>query len=274
MELVTTYEIPGVEGLVTRVRFGNRVVEYWGGGSNSKNLLIAHDGQCIFDVRTAKKNITWRLAENASSIASEFNAPNPLIIAVWHQGEVGDSVSRGLDLSPEDYFKSGIPLFPKNGPFDVNTVEGNKYLREIFDIYVPAILSETKTEAIPESTAMIGASRGALSTLYALSKFPEKFHTALAHSTHWPIGGNPLVKLTIENLPNPGVHTIWMAHGTEGFDSEYEPFQSYANQLLANKGYEIGKDFTFNMYPGAGHTEAAWAEQSRDSLRNWFKKIT
>jgi hypothetical protein len=82
------------------------------------------------------------------------------------------------------------------------------------------------------------------------------------------------VKLTIENLPNPGVHTIWMAHGTEGFDSEYEPFQNYAHQLLADKGYVIGEDFTFNLYPGAGHTEAAWAEQSRDSLRNWFKKIS
>ncbi len=274
MELVTAYEIPGVEGLVTRVRFGDRVVEYWGGGVNSKKLLIAHDGQCIFDVRTAKRNTTWQLAENSSTIASEFNSPNPLIIAIWHQGEVGDSVSRGLDLSPEDYFKSGIELFPKNGPFDVNAVEGNKYLREIFEIYVPAILRETKTEASPERTAMIGASRGALSTLYALSKFPDRFHTALAHSTHWPIGGNPLVKLTIENLPNPGVHTIWMAHGTEGFDSEYEPFQNYAHQLLADKGYVIGEDFTFNMYPGAGHTEAAWAEQSRDSLRNWFKKIT
>jgi len=274
MELVAAYEIPSVEGLVTRVKFGNRVVEYWGGGANSKNLLIAHDGQCIFDVRTAKRNTTWQLAENASNIAREFNSPNPLIIAIWHQGEVGDSVSRGLDLSPEDYFKSGIQLFPKNGPFDLNAVEGNKYLREIFEIYLPAILSKTRTEATPERTAMIGASRGALSTLYALSKFPEKFHTALAHSTHWPIGGNPLVKLTIENLPKPGFHTIWMAHGTEGFDSEYEPFQNYAHQLLAKRGYVIGKDFTFNMYPGAGHTEAAWAEQSRDSLRNWFKKIS
>lgn len=273
MEVVSKYQIPDVSGEVTRVQFGSRVVEFWGGGKDSDRLLIAHDGQCIFDTKTAKNNTTWRLAENSIEICKEFDSSPPLIIAVWHQGQVGDSVSRGLDLSPEDYFKSGIKLFPKNGPFDVSKVEGNKYLRDIFETYIPAILEFTKTETCAAKTAMIGASRGALSTLYAASKFSGHFHTALAHSTHWPIGRDPLVQMTIENLPLPGEHFIWMAHGTEGFDAEYEPFQNYAHELLLNKGYRSEKDFSFQLYPGMGHTESAWALQSKDSLRNWFQKI-
>ena len=272
MEILARYNLPGVDGVVSRVSIGSRILEYWGGGSNTDKLLIAHDGQCIFDSKSAKRNTTWKLAENATRVSAELNTSVPLIIAVWHQGEVGDSVSRGLDLSPEDYFKSGIKLFPKNGPFDVSVVAGNKYLRQIFEDFVPIICKATNTEVTPEKTAMIGASRGALSTLYALSKHPEKFHTAIAHSTHWTIGRNPLVKLTIENLPSPGRHRIWMSHGTLGFDSEYEPFQKYAHELLMEKGYVENKDFEFTLYPGHAHDEVAWAKQSLESLRNWLNK--
>lgn len=273
MKVVSRYQIPNVSGEITRVEFGTRIVEFWGGGEDSDKLLIAHDGQCVFDVKTAKRNTTWQLAENAQFISNQFKSAPPLIVAIWHQGEVGDSVSRGLDLSPEDYFKSGMQLFPKNGPFDVSRVQGNKYLQEIFEIYVPSILNATKTRTTPAKTAMIGASRGALSTLYALSRFPNHFSTALAHSTHWPIGRDPLVKMTIENLPPPGKHRIWMSHGSEGFDAEYEPFQNYAHELLIQKGYSQERDFFFSFYPGAAHEEAAWAIQSIDSLRNWFEKI-
>lgn len=273
MEIIDSYQIPGVAGNVTRVKFVSHTVEFWGGSEKAEKLLIAHDGQCIFDQKVAKKNTTWKLAENASTVAKEFNTSPPLIVAVWHQGNVGDSVSRGIDLSPEDYFKSGMELFPKNGPFDVSAVKGNQYLKKIFEEYVPAIVEATKTQPAPETTAMIGASRGALCTLYAMSKYPDHFYTALAHSTHWPIGRNPLVEMTIENLPSPGRFRIWMSHGSQGFDSEYEPFQKYAHELLAKKGYELNKDFFFNYYPEGAHNEVSWAIQSVDSLRNWFQKI-
>ena len=273
VEEILSYKIPGISGAVTRVKFGERVVEFWGNSERTDKVLIAHDGQCIFDLRTAKRNTTWKLAETASYIAKEFETTPPLIIAIWHQGEVGDSVSRGLDLSPEDYFKSGMELFPKNGPFDVSAVQGNRYLSEIFDNIVPTVVSETRSHWTAEKTAMIGASRGALSTLYALSKHPDKFCVALAHSIHWPIGKNSLVEMTINNLPEPGKHFIWMAHGSEGFDAEYRPYQQYAHQLLLKKGFREHEHFSFTYYPGAAHNEASWSTQVPDSLRKWFEKI-
>jgi enterochelin esterase-like enzyme len=119
---------------------------------------------------------------------------------------------------------------------------------------------------------MIGASRGALSTLYALKDYSAKFHTALAHSTHWTIGKYPLVDLTIAGLPDPGKHKIWMAHGTEGLDSEYGEYQDHAHKLLLDKGYSFDHDLSFVFYDGAAHTEAAWAAQVGDSLSFWINK--
>lgn len=257
-----------------RVEFGNRIVEYWGGSQKTDTVLIAHDGQCIFDSRVAKKNKTWRLAQATSKLASSFGVPAPLIIGIWHQGEVGDSVARGIDLSPEDFFKSGITLFPKNGPFDVQAINGNLYLNQIFEEILPKIAESTQTNWVPEKTAMIGASRGALATLYSLSKHSAKFHTALAHSPHWPIGREPLVNMTIESLPMPGKHWIWMSHGDKGFDEEYEPFQTLANQLLIERGFRENIDFKFTHFPGSDHNEESWAKQASESLRFWFKKIT
>jgi len=133
-------------------------------------------------------------------------------------------------------------------------------------------LGRTNATYLAEKTAMIGASRGALSTLYALKNHSGSFHTALAHSTHWTIGKYPLVELTIAGLPEPGEHKIWMAHGTEGFDSEYGEFQDHAHKLLLEKGYSFDSDLSFTKYEGHAHTEAAWATQAADSLRFWINK--
>ena len=266
------YFLAGVDTPVRRFQIGERTIEYWSPEVQTDRILLAHDGQCIFDTRTAKKSTTWKLVENSISIAEELGVTPPLIIGFWHQGEVGDSVKRGLDLSPDSYFKSGIPLFPKNGPFDVSATKGDEYLSNIFNYYLPEILNRTNASYSPHKTAMIGASRGALSTLYALKNHPDKFHTALAHSTHWTIGKNPLVELTIAGLPQPGSHKIWMAHGTEGFDSEYGEYQEFAHKLLKQKGYSFDRDLSFKIYEGAAHTEAAWAVQSLDSIRYWINK--
>jgi hypothetical protein len=94
----------------------------------------------------------------------------------------------------------------------------------------------------------------------------------LAHSTHWTIGKYPLVELTIAGLPEPGEHKIWMAHGTQGFDSEYGEFQDHAHKLLLEKGYSFDRDLSFTLYEGAAHTEGAWATQASDSLRFWITK--
>jgi hypothetical protein len=137
------YFLEGVNSPVRRFKLGERTIEYWVPEIATDRILIAHDGQCIFDTRVAKKATTWQLVQNSIKVAAELDVTPPLIIGIWHQGEVGDSVARGLDLSPDSYFKSGIPLFPKNGPFDVNATKGDQYLNEIFETYLPEVLSRT-----------------------------------------------------------------------------------------------------------------------------------
>ena len=270
--MISTYYLPAVPYPIQRINIDGRIVEFCAPNEVTDRVLVAHDGQSVFNPDAAKNGQTWKLAETAATISTELGTNFPLIVAIWHQGQVGDSVSRGLDLSPEAYFKSGMELFPKNGPFDVSAIKGDEYLNNIFNKYLPAVVSLSNVVQSPEKTAMIGASRGALCSLYALRNHGDQFKTAIAHSTHWPIGKDPLVRMTIGGIPAPGEHRIWMSHGSEGFDAEYQPFQKLANRLMIKKGYRENMDFHFNYYPGGDHKESDWAKQAADSLQFWLKK--
>jgi hypothetical protein len=92
----------------------------------------------------------------------------------------------------------------------------------------------------------------------------------LALSPHWPIGGNPLVKRTIEELPKPGTHKVWMSRGTKSLDADYKPFQEYADGLMKEKGYRVGQDYVTKVYEKTGHNERAWASYLDQVLKFWL----
>jgi predicted alpha/beta superfamily hydrolase len=117
---------------------------------------------------------------------------------------------------------------------------------------------------------MIGSSMGGLSTLYAGIQRPEQMSALLALSPHWTIGGNRLVERTIEELPKPGNHKIWMSRGTKSLDADYKPFQEYADRLMKEKGYRIGHDFSSKVYEKTSHNERSWASYLDQVIKFWL----
>ena len=49
MQEIKRFQVRGVPGEVTRLKFGARTVDYWKPHKGSDKLLIAHDGQNVFD---------------------------------------------------------------------------------------------------------------------------------------------------------------------------------------------------------------------------------
>lgn len=267
MKEIKRFQIRGVAGDISRVEFDGRTVDYWLPKSPTQHLLIAHDGQNIFDGHTSThRGQTWQLAQSAIRVSYSLGITPPAIIAVWHSSSQENPWGRGKDLVPEKYFKEGLQVhgsFAKD--FNPSLLHGDAYLAKIFDEYVPAIAPAFE----PRNTAMIGSSMGALATLYALAQFPDRFTTALALSTHWPFGANPLVEKTIQSLPKPGVFKVWMSHGTKGLDSEYAPFQRLADQLMLERGYQH-HNFVSKVYNRSGHNERSWAKYLDQPMRFWL----
>lgn len=274
MELVKRYQIRGVPGEVSRFDFAGRTVELWAPQERSSHLLVAHDGQNVFDGKTSThRGKTWEMAQHAFKVSYEAGLVPPVIIAIWHSSSKADPMGRAKDLSPQKFFQEDVPVnLPNISKSDLELLRGDHYLESIFNGYVPQLLEALNLEISPRNTALIGSSMGGLSTLYAVHKHSDKFKTALALSPHWVIGGDALVNRTVAELPVPGDHKIWMSRGTKGLDAQYEPFQDLADRLMLQKGYRKDIDFISKVYKKTTHNEASWASYLDQPLRFWLKR--
>lgn len=271
MNEIRRFQVRGIPGEVSRADFAGRTVDFWAPEGGTDSVLIAHDGQNIFDPKTATHlRQTWRLTQSAIRVAKESHQKPPLIVGVFHSANKTDPYGRIKDLTPEDGFKSGLQ--PTNPIFDldVNQLRGNQYLDQIFNEIVPRLTVLTKTNYRPDKTAMIGSSMGGLATLYSFSKYQDRFHTALAFSPHWVLAGDELVHYLIENLPSHHNRKLWMSRGTKGLDAGYEPFQIKADELVRQKGW--GANFVSEVFHRTGHNERSWSSYVDEALRFWLSK--
>lgn len=269
MQELKRFQIRGVGGEVVRATFGERIIDYWIPKGGSRHLLIAHDGQNVFDGRTSThRRQTWKMAHSATRVSKKLGVTPPAIVAIWHSSSPAKPWGRASDLAPEDIFTSDQYIVPALRPTDENfSLGANKYLAQIFHEIVPAIAPGIAAE----NTAMIGSSMGGLATLYALSRHHDLFHTALSLSPHWTLSDETFVDKLIGALPQPGVHKVWMSRGTKGHDRNYGPLQDYADQLMEKRGYPPSR-FQSKVYPRTGHNERSWARYLDEPMRFWLSE--
>jgi predicted alpha/beta superfamily hydrolase len=264
MQEIKRFQVRGVPGEVVRVQFGSRIVDYWIPKGGTDRLLIAHDGQNVFDGKTSThRGQTWKMAQTAIHVSQELGINPPAIIAVWHSSTKENPWGRAQDLAPQRFFTQDAYIDPRWKLKDPSfVVKSDEYLDQIFNTIVPAIFPEST----PEKTAVIGSSMGGLATLYAAITHPEKFTTALALSTHWIISDQEFARKMVDALPLS--HKIWMSRGNKGRDAEYPPLQDFVDQLMAKRGF--GNRFMSKSYNRSGHNERSWAKYLNEPLRFWL----
>ena len=273
MREIKQFQLRGVAGQVTRVEIDGRTIDYWAPLGGTDHLLIAHDGQNIFDPRTSThRGRTWKAAQAATKVSNSLDITPPAIIAIWNGNTKEDPWRRVLELSPQKVFESGVkPDINPSIPLTIDDLCGDQYLDSIFNKYVPKIMNSLRLTIAPEKTALMGSSMGALSTLYAAAHYSDRFSTSLALSPHWPIAGNPLVDALIGGLPSSESHRVWMSHGTKGIDRDYSPFQMRANHLMQERGFNAGDTFDTRVYPRSGHNEKSWARYLATPMEFWLR---
>lgn len=272
MEAIERYQVRGLPGYVERLSFDGRIVDYWAPKASTSHLLVAHDGQNVFDKRTATRHQTWRMAQSAINVSKELGTVPPAIIAVFHSRTPTNPWGRIIDLAPQDPFQNGVPAVASSAPPPVSAEElmGNAYLAQITDVIAPEITAELGLDLAKLDTALIGSSMGGLAALYGLGKRSDFFTTGLALSTHWVAGDYALVDALIDLLPKPGKHKIWMSHGTRGHDAKYAPYQKHADAKMKEAGWHLGKDFETRVYNRSGHNERSWARYLDQPMKFWL----
>lgn len=276
MKFIKSFEIRNLSAKITRVSFSDRIVDYWhptiaGLDREIKHVIVAHDGQNIFDPSTATRRKTWKLAETATKLFRDYGLTPPLIIAVFHSANQQNLWGRSLDLVPQHPFQSGLVLKPKKySEVKLADLQGDYYLQNIVSKIVPNICEAVGVQNKASNTAILGSSLGGLAALYGMGKHPDFFGAALAFSPHWVLGEEPLVREIINELPSPGDHKIWLSRGTKGLEDEYRPFQNSANAQLIALGWNLEQNLKSQVFNGDRHSESSWRKQVKAALKFWL----
>jgi predicted alpha/beta superfamily hydrolase len=266
-------------GKIKRYTFDDHPVIVWvpADVDATTPVLVMNDGHNMFDPKTSTFGATWGLLDalrdrpvGGSRIRGDRK---PLIIGVTYKD--GNGQIRQTEYGPTDIWNANPRLLaglPKEWQFF--GPDGNFYHELIAKKILPTIAAEFGVKLDRDRTAIGGSSMGALTSLYALSKYPDIYGTALAYSTHWPIGGEKLGRKMIDEyikiLPKPGKHRIWSDGGTIELDALYAPLQEYFRKQMAKKGYREGVDYIEAQYPNTGHSELWWAGRVEHPINWWL----
>jgi predicted alpha/beta superfamily hydrolase len=263
----TVDEMPGE--LIRHAEFESRFVEsrnvdvwlpdhYDPGGERSYKVVYLHDGQNLFEPAEAFAGIDWGVHETLSRL--------------MESGEIHDTIAVGIWNTP----KRLLRYMPKR-PFELvrdseeaefyeelnggDSPASDRYLDFMVTELKPFIESNYRVELDASSSVVMGASMGALVSLYAVCEYPTVFGSAGCLSTSWTIAGDPFIRYLEQHLPRPGSHKFYFDYGQEALIERYEDFQIEASDFAAGNGYRADLDWMVRTFPDHDHSERSWRER-------------
>jgi pimeloyl-ACP methyl ester carboxylesterase len=244
-------------------------------------VLYMHDGQNLFDARSAFGGVPWDVDEALAALIGLGEVLPTIVVGI------ANSALRWYEYAPE----APLRALPPDVRASADAAErvpdadltADAYVRFLADELKPQIDKRFRTLPGRADTFVMGSSMGGLASLYALCRRPDVFGGAGCVSTHWPVtriagihdnpGAPPMIALAAAvlgwfdaNLPRAGTHRFYFDHGTQGLDRLYAPYQSRMDAIGAGKGYVAGRDWLSKATPGAEHNEAAWQARLPQAL--------
>ena len=235
-------------------------------------VLYMHDGQNVFDRRTAGYGKEWGVDEAVTKLVGERRMRRAIVVGIWSTPKrLREYVpAKAFDRLPAAYMDRVKGLYG-------GTPLSDGYLRFLVGELKPFIDRTFNVRRDRQSTAIMGSSMGGLISLYAISEYPDVFGAAGMVSTHWPLllppEGQKLSDADLDavasafesylrqRLPRPGRHRLYFDHGTETLDRHYAAYQARIDRLVAARGWTRDEDWISRNFPGAAHEENSWRER-------------
>lgn len=204
-------------------------------------VLYMHDGQNLFDPKTAYIGIDWRVDETVSKLIKAGKINEIIIVGIYNSPDRLDEYS--------------------------NTDKGKLYTRFIIEELKPFIDSNYRTKSDRKNTAVMGSSMGGLISFLLAWNRPDVFSMAGCLSSSFYYQLDYAVNIVKEYHGQKKPIRFYIDHGEDGIGGGQRMFVA-----LSNKGYIIGTDLDYYYDTGAQHTENAWAERLHRSLIFFFGK--
>jgi enterochelin esterase-like enzyme len=155
-------------------------------GGAKHAVLYMHDGQNLFDKKTAGYGMEWEIDERLDRLIRQKKVRPPTVVGIWNTPKrLQEYVpSKAFDSLPESYRDKVRALYGGDPLSD-------GYLKFIVRQLKPRIDREYRVRTDRANTAIVGSSMGALISLYAVNEYPQVFGGAGMVSTHWPLFMTP-----------------------------------------------------------------------------------
>lgn len=237
-------------------------------------VLYMHDGQMLFDAEKCWNGKSWEMDDTTGRLIAE-DSIRPIIIVGIHNlpTRLGDYLPQQYyDLMADGGEKDEMNKF-FNKPF-----RGDAYINAIVNNIKPFIDKEFSTDPSLGATCIAGSSMGGLISLYAICAYPEVFGSAMLISTHFststerPELADAMLKYTMDNMPLPENHKIYIDNGTEPCDNAYIPFFWQAVGMFKAAGYD-STNLLYKEFPGHSHSEEFWAKRMNFPLKFIFSSL-
>lgn len=190
-------------------------------------VLYMHDGRNLFDPRETPFGQEWEVDETMDALSSLSAIRRVIVIGV-------DARDREVDYGGRGYAA---------------------YTRTMVDTIVPAVLENFRAEAGPSRTAVMGSSLGGLVSFYMAWERPDVFGQCGCLSPSFWYENDLYDRVLCE--PKRPIR-VYLDSGSprDNFDETRR-----MRDLLLLRGYELGRDLTYLVFPGEKHNEGAWARR-------------
>jgi len=206
-------------------------------------VLYMHDGQNLFDAKSAAYGVEWGIDETIDRLIAE--------------GKMAETIVVGIDNTPDRIAEYTPCCDPQHGGGKIEP-----YGRFITDTVKPYIDRTLRTRTGPQDTAIMGSSLGGIASVHLAAQRPDVFGMAGGVSSSFWWGQGSLVA----RPPAPGGVRFYLDAGTD--QDGVEDTRRMRDAMAAN-GFTPGGNLYYHEAQGGIHNEKSWAERVHLPLQ-WF----
>jgi predicted alpha/beta superfamily hydrolase len=205
-------------------------------------VLYMHDGQNLFDPKTAAYGAAWEIGTTMDKLIAT--------------GAIGPAIVVGIDNTGDRIAEYTPCCDPKHGGGKIDA-----YASFIVDTVKPWADAKLRTLKDREHTAIMGSSLGGIASVYIAQKYPQVFSSAgsVSGSFWWN------EQMFIKQLPASPPVRFYLDAGTSG--DGLEDTRKMRDAMQA-KGY----DLYYHEADGGSHNEKSWAARVHLPLTWLFRK--
>jgi len=206
-------------------------------------VLYMHDGQNLFDAKTAAYGAEWEIDETMDKLVAA--------------GKIEEVIVVGIDNTPDRIAEYTPCCDPKNKGGKIKA-----YQAFITDTVKPYIDRQYRTLPAKEHTAIMGSSLGGIASIYIAQQRPDVFSKAAGVSSSFWWNDGMFIRDVPANVPVK----FYIDAGTVNDGIEQTDLMRAA---MIAKGYKEGQDLYYVRAEGGIHNEKSWAARA-DKPITWF----